>query len=97
MKLLPFTKMHGAGNDFVVLDGVSGELSYAFHNRDEDYPLRAPRTDLLPGEFEWIWQPWTGDFDAIVERRFERDEVAHDCSGLAGPLKRRRDQGVDAD
>ena len=26
MKALPFTKMHGAGNDFVVLDGVSGEL-----------------------------------------------------------------------
>ena len=24
--LLEFTKMHGAGNDFVVLDGVSGEL-----------------------------------------------------------------------
>ncbi len=23
---LPFTKMHGAGNDFVVLDGLSGEL-----------------------------------------------------------------------
>ncbi|MBW2270093.1 MAG: diaminopimelate epimerase [Deltaproteobacteria bacterium] len=26
MKVLPFTKMHGAGNDFVVLDGVSSEL-----------------------------------------------------------------------
>ena len=26
MKTLPFTKMHGAGNDFVVLDGVSAEL-----------------------------------------------------------------------
>ena len=26
MKALAFTKMHGAGNDFVVLDGVSGEL-----------------------------------------------------------------------
>ncbi|NNL67917.1 MAG: diaminopimelate epimerase [Myxococcales bacterium] len=26
MKVLPFTKMHGAGNDFVVLDGVSAEL-----------------------------------------------------------------------
>lgn len=38
-----------------LVDGVSGELSYAFHNRDEDYPLRAPRTDLLPGEFE-EWQ-----------------------------------------
>ncbi len=23
---LPFTKMHGAGNDFVVLDGLQGEL-----------------------------------------------------------------------
>ena len=23
---LPFTKMHGAGNDFIVLDGVRGEL-----------------------------------------------------------------------
>jgi diaminopimelate epimerase len=26
MKALPFTKMHGAGNDFVVLDGITGEL-----------------------------------------------------------------------
>jgi diaminopimelate epimerase len=26
MKTLPFTKMHGAGNDFVVLDGVASEL-----------------------------------------------------------------------
>jgi diaminopimelate epimerase len=26
MKLLEFTKMHGAGNDFVVLDGLLGEL-----------------------------------------------------------------------
>jgi diaminopimelate epimerase len=25
-RLLPFTKMHGAGNDFVVLDGLAGEL-----------------------------------------------------------------------
>ena len=26
MKTLPFTKMHGAGNDFIVLDGISHEL-----------------------------------------------------------------------
>ena len=26
MKLLDFTKMHGAGNDFVVLDGLGGSL-----------------------------------------------------------------------
>ena len=25
-RVLPFTKMHGAGNDFVVLDGLEGEL-----------------------------------------------------------------------
>ena len=25
-RALPFTKMHGAGNDFVVLDGITGEL-----------------------------------------------------------------------
>jgi membrane-bound lytic murein transglycosylase MltF len=28
--------------------------------------------DLLPAEFEWAWQPWTGDLDAIVERRVLR-------------------------
>jgi hypothetical protein len=38
-----------AGN---LVDGVSGEISYAFHDRSEDYPLRHPSTDLLPGEFE---------------------------------------------
>lgn len=35
--------------------------------------LESPSTaDLLPGEFEWIWRPWTGDYDAIVERRVLR-------------------------
>ncbi len=35
--------------------------------------LQSPSTaDLLPAEFEWIWQPWTGDYDAIIERRVLR-------------------------
>jgi len=33
-----------------LVDGVSGELSYAFHDRDQDYPLAG--ADLMPGEFD---------------------------------------------
>lgn len=36
----------------------------------EPEPLVNPTTrDLLTSEFERLWQPWTGDLDAIVERR----------------------------
>lgn len=25
--------------------------------------------EMLPAEFEWLWNPWTGDFEGMVERR----------------------------
>ena len=40
MKPLPFTKMHGAGNDFVVLDGVRRRLPAA-----EEFTVGARQED----------------------------------------------------
>ena len=35
--------------------------------------LLSPTTeDLLPDEFDWLWQPWVGDYEAIIERRVLR-------------------------
>ena len=36
----------------------------------EPAPPANPETeDILPAEFAWIWEPWKGDYDGIVERR----------------------------
>lgn len=34
--------------------------------------LNPTTEDLLPDEFNWLWQPWVGDYDAVVERRVLR-------------------------
>ncbi len=39
----------------------------------ETEELTSPSTaDLLPDEFERVWEPWTGDYNAIVQRRVLR-------------------------
>ena len=35
-------------------------------------PANPTTGELLPDEFERLWQSWTGDFGAIVERRILR-------------------------
>ncbi len=37
-----------------------------------ELPDNPTAEDLLPDEFGWIWEPWTGDYDGIIERRVLR-------------------------
>ena len=39
---------------------------------EPELPANPTTGELLPDEFERLWQPWTGDFDGIVERRILR-------------------------
>lgn len=40
---------------------------------DESAWLQNPDAeDMLPDEFAWVWEPWTGSWDDIVERRVLR-------------------------
>ncbi len=45
---LPFTKMHGAGNDFVVLDGLRQELRSIVRGDDHRHRHRRPNRPAMP-------------------------------------------------
>jgi membrane-bound lytic murein transglycosylase MltF len=74
--MLPTLASCGAADgdkaEATVAQPVAEILPEAETTQEPELLINPTTQDLLPDEFNWLWQPWTGDYDTIVERRVLR-------------------------
>lgn len=68
-----FVACSDGGNEGTTKTGPSSEVA-GFESAVDDLP---PTVDLLPMKFSVLWEPWSGDFDDMVERRVIRAVVPY--------------------